>query len=120
MWLDEYETKSYPNLRYLSYPRSTVAAASGHFYLAHEIHAQPDFDHVVHGVLSGCASPAAIPAEVMSSVVSRAGASWEVVGTENTLENKLVAGQVCLVLWLSYQMVYGTVCRSVFIFLNYV
>jgi len=94
VWLDEFETKSYPNLRYLSYPRSTVPAASGHFYLAHEIHAQPDFDHVVHGVISGCTSPAAIPADVLSSVVSRAGASWEVVGTDNTLENKLVAGQV--------------------------
>lgn len=94
VYLDEHETQSYPNLRYLSYPRSTVPAASGHFYFAHEIHAQPDFDHIVHGTVADCVSPAAIPNEVLVNVVSRPGASWEIVGTENVLENKLVAGQV--------------------------
>lgn len=94
VYLAEDEADSYPNLRYLSYPRSTVASASGHFYFAHEIHAQPDFDHIVHGVVTGCASASAIPADVLSAVVSRPGASWEVVGTPNTLDYKLVAGQV--------------------------
>lgn len=52
VYLDEFETESFAKLRYLSYPRG--GTSSNHYYLAHEIHAQPDFDHVVHGVVSQC------------------------------------------------------------------
>jgi hypothetical protein len=91
VYLDEYETNAYPNLRYLSYPRSPVPAVSGHFYLAHEIHAQPDFDHVVHAEVSACSSASG---DDIARILSNPGASWEVVGTPNTLDYKLKAGQV--------------------------
>lgn len=61
IYLSETETNSFPNLRYLSYPRKKLTthtggkeAKSNHFYFAHEIHAQPDFDHVAHGILTDC------------------------------------------------------------------
>ena len=96
VYLDEFATDSYQNLRYLSYPRSTVAATAGHFYFAHEIHAQPDFDHVVHGTVTDCAasSSSTTSEEQLAALVSFPGASWEVQGTPNTLDYKLTAGQV--------------------------
>jgi hypothetical protein len=54
VYLSEYETNSFKSLQYLSYPRGN--ATSSHFYLAHEIHAQPDFDHIGHGLISDCSS----------------------------------------------------------------
>ncbi len=55
VYLKESETDAYPNLRYLSYPRNKdIATGSKHFYFAHAIHAQPDFDHVVHGTVDNC------------------------------------------------------------------
>ena len=55
IYLSESETNGYANLRYLAYPRNKdPKSGSKHFYLAHEIHAQPDFDHVVHGTIDGC------------------------------------------------------------------
>lgn len=54
VYLSEFETNSFPNLRYLSYPRGD--RDSVHFYFLHEIHAQPDFDHIIHGTLTECAS----------------------------------------------------------------
>lgn len=94
VYLDEFETNSYPNLRYLSYPRSVKAASSGHFYFAHEIHAQPDFDHVVHGTVADCVSLTGAPVSDMDAIVSLPGGSWEIIGTPNTLDYKLAKGQV--------------------------
>lgn len=95
VYLDEFETNGYPNLRYLSYPRSVKAASSGHFYFAHEIHAQPDFDHIVHGTVADCVSLTNIsPALDMDIIVSLPGGSWEIMGRPNTLEYKLTPGQV--------------------------
>ena len=91
LYLDEFEKNSFPHLRYLSYPRSLMPSASGHFYFAHEIHAQPDFDHVVHGIVGDCSSSTS--ADIVS-ILSRPGSSWEVIGTPNTLEYKLQAEQV--------------------------
>jgi hypothetical protein len=46
---------SYPNLRYLSYPRDMSSSAINkplqHMYFAHEIHAVPDFDHIIHATV---------------------------------------------------------------------
>eukprot|EP01034_Spumella_vulgaris_P030820 gene30820-38096_t len=80
-YLSEFEKVSFPNLRYLSYPRGD--ASSSHFYFAHEVHAQPDFDHVVHGTVDQCSG------EGGSKLVHAPGASWEVLGLPNTIENKL-------------------------------
>ena len=66
------------------------ASAEGHFYFAHEIHQQPDFDHVVHGVVSACVSASS----KLGRMVNLPGASWEVLGTPNTLDYRLVPGQV--------------------------
>lgn len=52
VYLDEFEKESFQYLQYLSYPRG--GEGSNHFYFAHEIHAQPDFDHVVHGTVTDC------------------------------------------------------------------
>ncbi len=51
-YLFENETDAFQNLQYLSYPRGDVS--SSHYYLAHHIKAQPDFDHVVHVKVSNC------------------------------------------------------------------
>jgi hypothetical protein len=95
VYLDEFEDRGFPNLAYLSYPRALQEISkheSDHVYLAHNIHAQPDFDHVVHGRISDCSSSG--KKIQVSKVIKRPGISWEVVGIPNTLENKLKAGQV--------------------------
>ena len=56
VYLDEFQNSSYPNLQYLSYPRG--GSGSKDFYFAHDIHAQPDFDHVVHGTVDQCSAHA--------------------------------------------------------------
>ena len=53
VYLNESETDGFDNLRYLSYPRGQFEK-SMNFYFAHEIRAQPDFDHVVHGRIMEC------------------------------------------------------------------
>jgi hypothetical protein len=44
---------SYPDLRYLSYPRDMSPSGDTkpfqHVYFAHEIYSVPDFDHIIHG-----------------------------------------------------------------------
>lgn len=67
VYLKESETHSYPNLRYLTYPRNMhkKQAASNHFYLAHAIHAQPDFDHVVHGTIENCSNTSKEAMEIL-------------------------------------------------------
>lgn len=56
VYLSEYENTSYPNLQYLSYPRGKMP--STHFYLAHDLHAPPDFNHIIHGTIDKCTIPA--------------------------------------------------------------
>jgi hypothetical protein len=93
VYLDEYAKNNYPNLSYLSYPRAfweISKTRSDYFYLAHEIHAQPDFDHVVHGKITNCSDLG----YNVTDVINRPGLAWEVVGVPNTLDNKLTAGQV--------------------------
>lgn len=55
VYLDEFADTSFATLRYLSYPRAGPNQnTSNHFYLAHEIRQQPDFDHIVHGTIDNC------------------------------------------------------------------
>lgn len=53
VYLNESETVGFDHLRYLSYPRGSYGS-SVDFYFAHEIRAQPDFDHIVHGQIVQC------------------------------------------------------------------
>lgn len=53
VYLDENENQPFEHLRYLSYPRGQ-SGESTHFYFSHEIRAQPDFDHFVHGTITKC------------------------------------------------------------------
>jgi hypothetical protein len=103
-YLDELETNGFANLQYLSYPRG-VTVSSDHFYLAHEIHAQPDYDHVVHGVFKDCKyksqpvtdlSAYAPPGSLtLTSFPHRhSGASWSFPGRGNLLEDRLFPGEV--------------------------
>mmetsp|Transcript_7610 Transcript_7610/g.8057 ORF Transcript_7610/g.8057 Transcript_7610/m.8057 type:complete len:289 (+) Transcript_7610:63-929(+) len=90
-YLYEYETESFENLQYLSYPRG-VTAPSNHYYLAHEIKAQPDYDHVVHGVFSECKVNGKSIEDLSKYVPT--GASWKVPNRGNKLEDRLVAGEI--------------------------
>lgn len=96
VYLDEAETSGYTNLTYLSYPRALPGISkqsSDHFYLAHSIRAQPDFDHVAHGRITNCSSTTS--SEIMvTKALNQGGLLWEVPGVANTLENKLKSGDV--------------------------
>lgn len=94
VYLEEFESTSYASLRYLSYPRNLLPGASNHFYFAHQIHAQPDFDHIVHVSLVDCMSSNHTNKADVDSLIARPGASWEFVGIPNTLEHKLTTTQV--------------------------
>jgi hypothetical protein len=61
VYLNETEQEGFQYLQYLSYPRGGMD--SNHFYFAHEIRAQPDFDHIVHGQISSCLGTDGIPEE---------------------------------------------------------
>lgn len=89
VYLNETEPYPYEYLQYLSYPRGSVT--SQHFYLAHQIHAQPDFDHVVHVVVDNCVDNNGEPAS--SKVTHLPGSSWIFKGIPNTLEYKLEENQ---------------------------
>jgi hypothetical protein len=53
------------------------------------VYAQPDFDHVVHGTVDQCTG-----GELARKLIYAPGASWEVLGLANTLENKLAPQKV--------------------------
>jgi hypothetical protein len=89
-YINETETSAFSNLRYLSYPRGN--SESNHFYLAHEIKVQPDFDHIVHVTMDNCAGRGLH--ERAQQLLHVPGSSWEFEGVENNLSAKLSAGQV--------------------------
>jgi hypothetical protein len=87
IYLNESESDGFPELRYLSYPRGNLS--SEHFYFAHEIHQQPDFDHVVHGVISNCSDN-----EMFLLLAHQPGISWVFPGMPNDLAHKLYPNQI--------------------------
>lgn len=90
-YLYEYEPVSFSNLQYLSYPRGPTSP--GDYYLAHEIKAQPDYDHVVHGVFTEChINGQHISIEEISQY-SPPGSSWTFPARGNELEDRLKGGE---------------------------
>lgn len=90
-YINETASDAFKSLRYLSYPRGGLE--SNHFYLAHEIKVQPDFDHIVHVTFDSCANSENVD-QMVQKVIHIPGISWEFDGVENVLESKLKANQV--------------------------
>lgn len=109
VYLNESETEGFEHLRYLSYPRGSVGT-SVDFYFAHEIRAQPDFDHIVHVQILDCSMNGG--AADLPSWAYTEGASWEFLDFANDLSHKLVAGQVSKATFASSQDTQDTlVCK---------
>ncbi|EFA79900.1 hypothetical protein PPL_06720 [Heterostelium album PN500] len=100
---DSQSIQSYTSQRYLSYPRLGMglplpSGGQHHFYWAHEIHAVPDFDQVVHVVIdldscvcgnnatNGCSND---PTQYIPTVY-QAASSWEIQGIPNDVEHRLL------------------------------
>jgi len=94
VWLNmSSEIPNYPELRYLSYPRSSVVQFSGtqDFYWSHEIHSAPDFDQVIHVqmdldscICSGCQNDMEL-----YELMYQAGIEWQVPTFNNLLADRL-------------------------------
>jgi len=85
----------YPELRYYSYPRTTDASADEfHVYLAHQIHAVPDFDQVVHAVITtpSCVCSECENDEEIAESLAQAGSVWSFSNYPNVIESRLAEG----------------------------
>jgi len=94
VYLNDSTTDVYPTLQYLSYPRNEnpyPVAGLQHYYLAHQIHAAPDFDQIVHITidLDNCVSS---NKEAIYRKINTPAAIWS-FPSENILENRLSANQ---------------------------
>jgi hypothetical protein len=89
VWLNASTAPAYPTLQYLSYPRQPdsqrVVLSNVHLYLAHQIHAAPDFDQIVHAVLD---STKCIGGSIKDILLP--GASWSFPGTVNSIDHRLM------------------------------
>lgn len=88
---------SYPELRYLSYPRDMSASGSTkriqHLYFAHEIHSVPDFDHIFHATLdtSQCQCEKSFcDINEMLGQIRTPGVEWAFPTLTNDLKNRLL------------------------------
>src|SRR3990167_7553947 len=100
VWLNySTEVVPYENLQYYSYPRSVSwnSQTTQHLYLAHTIHAEPDFDQVVHVTidLNDCVmlngtSSYEYSSEDMYDMISVPGLSWSFPNTNNLLADRLL------------------------------
>ena len=88
---------SYPDLRYFSYPRDMSPNADTkpyqHMYFAHEIHAVPDFDHIIHARVDTtqchCETRDCTNADVLREI-RRPGAEWSFPTLTNDLSSRLL------------------------------
>ena len=87
----------YPTQQYFSYPRSVSwnNQPLQHYYMAHSIHAAPDFDQVIHVLvdLSSCNctnSNCDNTQEDIYNDLQVGGLSWNFVDIPNTLEDRLM------------------------------
>jgi len=89
---DSSSIEEYPQLRYYSYPRSTVTTNIGnaHYYFAHQIHAVPDYDQVIHTVIN--LNSCSCSDECDLSIIHEPGAVWEVPGVNDGIESRLMPG----------------------------
>jgi hypothetical protein len=91
---------SYPDLRYLSYPRDMSPNAATkpfqHLYLAHELHSVPDFNHIIHGRIdiSQCHCDTNFPLlcdnQRILQDVRTPGVEWSIPTLTNDLKNRLL------------------------------
>lgn len=91
---------SYPDLRYLSYPRDMSASADTkpfqQMYFVHEIHSVPDFDHIVHARIDTTAchcenEPSSLcDNQKLTQVVRTPGIEWSFPTLTNDLKNRLL------------------------------
>jgi len=92
VWLNV-SSEPFPTLQYLSYPRQLLApvAAKGgdaHLYMAHQIHAPPDFDQVIHVVVdptTQCTGSDTLMMDILAP-----GAAWEFPGTVNDINHRFM------------------------------
>jgi len=96
VWLNDSSAMvPYQHLNYSSYPRSPTWNGNDeqHFYLAHNIHAAPDFDQIIHTSLnvSSCsmASGEVLSEEQWYEVLSPGATSW-IFPSPNVLDNRLL------------------------------
>ncbi|KYQ92667.1 hypothetical protein DLAC_06662 [Tieghemostelium lacteum] len=97
---DSTAIEPYPYQRYYSYPRLAIGApiptdnGVHNFYLAHEIHAVPDFDQVIHATIdiSSCSCTdddnCASDYSTLESIFTPS-AIWEFYGIDNNVDNRL-------------------------------
>ncbi|CAF0971395.1 unnamed protein product [Adineta steineri] len=95
---------SYPELRYLSYPRDMSPSADTkpfqHMYFAHEIHSVPDFDHIIHGSIdiAKCHCDINFPllcnTKRLLQEIRTPGIEWAFPTLTNDLENRLLPPMV--------------------------
>ncbi|CAF1658138.1 unnamed protein product [Didymodactylos carnosus] len=90
------EIKNYPELRYLSYPRSS-SLTSIHFYMSHEIHSSPGFDHVIHTTIDtkSCeCSSATGKCDEIQQIIRTPGIEWLFSSIPNKLDYRLMPDSV--------------------------
>jgi hypothetical protein len=97
---------SYPDLRYLSYPRDMSPSADTkpfqHMYFAHEIHSVPDFDHIIHASIDTtrchCDDKSSLLCnkEKLSQEILTPGIEWSFPTLTNDLQNRLLPPTIIL------------------------
>ncbi|CAF5211610.1 unnamed protein product, partial [Rotaria magnacalcarata] len=91
---------SYPDLRYLSYPRDMSSSGDTkpfqHMYFAHEIHSVPDFDHIIHVSIdtTQChcekSSPLLCNSKKILQQIRTPGVEWSFPTLTNDFQNRLL------------------------------
>jgi hypothetical protein len=91
---------SYPDLRYLSYPRDMSPSADTkpfqHMYFVHEIHSVPDFDHIIHASvdITKChcdiKSPLLCNPKRLSQEIRTPGIEWSFPTLTNDIKDRLL------------------------------
>jgi len=99
VWLnDSSKVIPFPNMRYLSYPRSSFNITGiQYFYFVHEIHTAPDFDQaaLVQVAMDSCYCEGFCPYNsLLYDLIYTPGISWEIVGHPNDVKHRLVAKNV--------------------------
>jgi hypothetical protein len=97
---DSKSIPSYPDLRYLSYPRDMSPSAATkpfqHLYFVHEIQSIPDFDHIIHVSIdtTQCHCDTKFPAlcdnKRLFQEILTPGIEWSIPTLTNDLKNRLL------------------------------
>ncbi|CAF0912574.1 unnamed protein product [Adineta steineri] len=90
--LNESEVEPYQPLRYSSYLLSNSTAITDkqiHFYLLHQIRAQPDFDSIVHVVINPANCTSDINRSELNNLLQQNGNEWAFHGIDNEIGTRL-------------------------------